>query len=216
MRNAILKKCPLFADIDEKDLECAFSFFEITEATYEKGEYLNKIGDKLNKFGLVLEGNIQVFADDYYGNQMIMQTVTPGHTFGESLCFLGLEADIYIVATKKTRVLWLKTDRVKTATTEKERFFANRFTTMLARRALSKNNRVQILSKITLRSKLITFFSQYAKRYGNEFTVPFDRNELAVYLGTNRSALSRELSKMKAEGIIDFEKNKFILKQEIH
>ena len=216
MRNTALSKCPLFADLSDSDLEFALSFFGAYEAEYEKGDYLNKIGSKVTRFGLVLDGFVQVYADDYYGNQMIMQSVTVGHTFGESLCFLDMEADIYIIAMKKTKVLWLKTDKVKTASTEKERFFANRFITMIARRTLSKNNRVQILSKITLRSKLITLFSQYANRYGNEFTVPFDRNALAVYLGTNRSALSRELSNMQAESIIEYNKNRFKLIKEIY
>ena len=75
------------------------------------------------------------------------------------------------------------------------------------------NDRIQILSKLSIRDKLITFFSQYSNRYGSqEFEIPFDRNDMATYLGVNRSALSRELAHMREEGIIDFHKNQFQIK----
>jgi CRP-like cAMP-binding protein len=87
---------------------------------------------------------------------------------------------------------------------------AGRFTAMLAARTLTMNDRIQILSNITIRGKLVTLFSQLAARAGaQEFAVPFDRGDMAAYLGVNRSALSRELSKMRDEGIIDFHKNEF-------
>ena len=81
---------------------------------------------------------------------------------------------------------------------------------MLAGRTLDMNNRIQILSNLTLREKLITFFSQAVSSGGStQFDLPFDRESMAVYLGTNRSALSRELSKMRDEGIISFQRNHF-------
>ena len=71
------------------------------------------------------------------------------------------------------------------------------------------NQRVQILSRNTLRMKLITFLSQYAAEKGDRFTIPFDRASMAAYLGADRSALSRELSRMQAEGILAFHRNHF-------
>jgi CRP-like cAMP-binding protein len=79
------------------------------------------------------------------------------------------------------------------------------------------NDRIQILSKHTLREKLVAFFKLQADRdinNGSEsktktLNLPLDRNGMAVYLGVDRSSLSRELSKMKSEGLIDFNKNKF-------
>jgi len=81
---------------------------------------------------------------------------------------------------------------------------------MLAERTLRMNDRVQILSRPLLRDKLTTFFAQCEHRYGSKtFRVPFDRAGMALYLGVNRSALSRELSDMQAEGLIDFYRNSF-------
>ena len=74
------------------------------------------------------------------------------------------------------------------------------------------NDRIQVLSKQLLRDKLTTYFSQCAVRArSRSFSIPFDRESLAAYLGVNRSALSRELSRMQREGLIRYEKNRFTL-----
>ena len=86
-----------------------------------------------------------------------------------------------------------------------------RFIRMLAAKTLSMNDRIQVLSKPTLREKLMTMLTQFSTREGRNFNLPFDRNAMAVYLGVNRSALSRELGKMKQEGRIDFYKNSFTI-----
>ena len=91
---------------------------------------------------------------------------------------------------------------------------SNRFISALATRTLHMNQRIQILSRNTLRMKLTTFLSQYAAAQGDSFTVPFDRASMANFLGADRSALSRELSNMRREGIIDYHHNWFrILKK---
>ena len=91
----------------------------------------------------------------------------------------------------------------------RDQALANRFVSALASRTLSLNQRIQILSRNTLRMKLITFLSQYAAAQGDVFTVPFDRASMANFLGADRSALSRELSRMRKEGILDYHRNQF-------
>ena len=211
MEARAMKECLLFRGLSAAQLERALAFFSGTRKAYEKGDFLNRIGVPLESFGLVLSGSVHVYMDDIDGHHMIMANVTAGETFGESLCFLGLDASVYICAVADTEVLWLHPERLKSAGALDafERGLFDRFTTMLAQRTLAMNDRIQILSKTSIRAKLITFFSQYVQRFGNPFTIPFDRSSMAVYLGTDRSALSRELSKLKQEGVIDFKKNRF-------
>ena len=217
MHEDLIRACPLFAGLDEKNLAYALDFFSASERDYKKGDFLNRIGFPLPAFGLVLSGGIQVYMDDIDGHEMIMANVEPGGTFGESLCYLSLEAPIYIRAISDCTILWLSTDRVCRVeeTDARALTLSARFTAMLARRALSMNDRIQILSKPTLRRKLIAFFTQYAHaQHGYTFEIPFSRADMAVYLGTDRTALSRELARMKREGLIDFHKNSFrILKE---
>ncbi len=207
----VLRQNTLFKGFDDEKLLSALKFFDAVRAEYKKGEYLHNAGHPLPRFGFVLQGLVQACSDDINGNRMIMANVTPGGTFGEALCFLHIpEAPVHIYAPENTVMLWLSPARVAAATDLPfELELKNRFTAMLAERTLAMNSRIQILSKLTLREKLIALFSEFSHKAGSNFTVPFDRNDMAVYLGTNRSALSRELSRMKKEGIIDYYKNSF-------
>ena len=81
---------------------------------------------------------------------------------------------------------------------------------MLAERTLSMNNRIQVLSKKSLREKLMTFFTQRVQESGSfAFEISMDRSAMADYLGVDRSALSRELSRLRDEGALKFRKNHF-------
>ncbi len=205
----VLDRCGLFTGLSAARRTEALQFFGARRAHYGKGAFLNRMGDPLPHFGLVLSGTVQVCADDMDGNRTIMASVGSGGTFGESLCYLQEEAFVYICAVTDVEVLWLSTDRLRAGATDAAgREFSHRFTAMLARRTLDMNERIQILSKRTLREKLITFFSAYGK---GEVTIPFDRAAMAAYIGTDRAALSRELSRMRAEGLLTFRKNQFTI-----
>lgn len=206
----------LFSGLSSEDVKYALSFFSAREASFEKGEMLSRPGEPLYRFGLVLDGTLQVCMDDFDGNSIIMAIVTPSHTFGESLCFLGTPAPVHIYALSETKILWLSTDNVRAHKNDpRDNLLSNRFISMLAEKTLEMNDRIQILSKIKLRDRLITYFSQCVARYGNTFELPLSRESMAVYLGTNRSALSRELGKMRDEGIIEFTRSNFTVKHRI-
>lgn len=212
-RYPLLRRSPLFADLPDAALARALSLLSADARTYARGEYLCRSGEPLARFGLVLAGTVQVYTDDLEGNQVMMANVTPGETFGESLCFLQRVAShIYILTAAGAEVLWLDISLFQGAD-RAEPFVYNlftRFTAMLATRALEMNERIQILSKLTLRDKLLTFFAGWERRSGKKtFQIPFDRTALAVYLGVNRTALSRELSAMQKEGLIEFYRSSF-------
>jgi len=210
--DTLIRSHKLFSDLSEENYREALVYFHAHSSFYKRGETINRLGEPLPAFGLVLEGTVQVFMHDYDGQPIIMAHVHAGDTFGESLSYLELETSVMIYAETDSRILWLHTQRMKTAPrNELEHTLTTRFIAMLAQRALNMNDRIQVLSKITLRAKLITFLSQYAQRNGSDFDLPFNRETLAIYLGTDRSALSRELSRMQKEGLISYHKNHFSL-----
>lgn len=210
--NSVISACPLFRGLDEEALARALTLFEAYEKTYPRDALLKKPGDGLASFGLVLAGTVQVYEYDIEGAPMMMANVTAGRSFGESLSYLKQSSPISIVAATDCRVLWLNPAVLLRDTADAfTLMLGRRFTSMLAARTLEMNRRIQILSKLTLREKLIAFFSVYAPADRTVFTVPFRRHEMAVYLGTNRSALSRELSRMKSEGLLDYDGSSFKL-----
>lgn len=213
----VLKNCILFDHFQEKELEELFQFLQVREARYAKGAVLFRIGDQIPSLGLLISGRIQVATDDIHGNKMIMANVSPGETFAESLALTGTDqSPVYAVAALESLVFWIEIEAIRNAYNAQSHPLIKRlgenFTRSLAIRALHMNNRIQILSKKTIREKVIVFLTVYAGTDRSKaFSVPFSRTDMADYLGVERSALSRELSKMASENIIRFNKNQFYI-----
>ena len=208
-RLALLRKNTLFAPMTDAEITAALSLFAARPAAYARGELLHRMGEPLLAFGIVLSGSVQVYTDDLDGNRMMMASVEPGGTFGESLAYLATPAPVYIQSAAGAEVLWLDPACLRAPRADTHALHA-RFTATLAARALEMNDRIQILSKPTLREKILCFLSQAERRNGaRTFTIPLDREGLATYLGANRAALSRELSSLKRAGVIDYYKNSF-------
>ena len=209
-----IKKNTLFEGLDDAELSRALEMFSGVRTAYPKGEYLLRASEPFLRFGLVLSGAVSVYMDDIDGERMIMASVSAGDTFGESHSYLGtMESPVYILAAEETEILWLSPASLYRQSGDALALcLRERFTALLAARALYQNARIQILSKPTIRARIVAFLTQYeAREKSKTFSVPFDRSTLSVYLGVNRSALSRELSAMKKEGLIDFYKNTFKL-----
>lgn len=208
-----LNLCPLFSDLSASELEEAFIFFSAEEKNYPRGEILKDALSPLSAFGLVLDGTVAVTMTDIDGKEMLLAFVTAGQTFGESLCMLRENSPILISARSNTSILWLHCDNLhKPAASPLEHDLHLRFSGMLARRTLRMNDRIQILSRSSIEEKLKAFFTECTRDASSaSFTVPFDRAGMAAYLGVDRSALSRELSRLQRSGQITFRKNQFTL-----
>ena len=215
MNKKIIRRCRMFADMDDAALIRALELLEAREQRYEKGDFIHSVAAIMPAFGLVLEGHVQVLRDDRHGHHMIMANVSAGDSFGESLAYLGRPSPVYSVAVTDCRIMWLYPARISSPSALANPDTAElscRFTKMLAARALAMNDRIQILSQLTIRAKINALLSQHAAAAGaDSFILPFDREDMAFYLGTDRSALSRELGKMRREGLIDFHGNAFKL-----
>lgn len=211
---AVLNECPLFKNMDEETVNKTVSIMSGKIKSYEKGEFLHNDYETLTSFGLVLSGTVAACVDDIDGNRMIMTNVEKGQTFGESLAFLKIKnSPVYVYATSNSSVLWLNPDNLYKNRAEGFNLeLLKRFTEIIAIRPLQMNERIQVLSKIKLRDRIITYLSGLANEKGKKvITVPLNREDMANYIGANRTALSRELSSMKKDGIIDFRKNTFYI-----
>ncbi len=197
--------------MNQEEIEASLKILCATANSYEKNTIIAS-SCQLKRFGLVLTGMVQVSFTDIDGNAVLMASVEEGDTFGESMCWLQMEEiPVTITAFEDTSLLWLSPDSLRNNDSSPFiRDLRNRFISMLASKTLAMNNRIQVLSKPTIRQRIITYLSQCKNLYGsNVFAIPLDRETLAMYLGVNRSALSRELSAMQSEGIIEFYKNSF-------
>ena len=207
---AVLRSNPLFRGLEPERFERQLKVMKAVKAHSKRGEMLQTSGEPIVRFGIVLSGAVRVCVDDIEGNRMIMAEVAPGNSFAESLCFLRTkESPVYIFASEDSALLWLCVDALfsdpgDAFLTELQ----HRFTAVLAAKNLTMNNRIQVLSKLSMRGKLTAYFTQLAAAQGSDLIrLPMNREDTAAYIGANRSALSRELAKMKEEGLIDYRKN---------
>ena len=210
---AVLRTNPLFKGLEQDRFDRQLQVMKAEKARGEKGEMLQAIGEPIRRFGIVLSGAVQVCVDDIEGNRMIMAEVAPGNSFGESLCFLRTkESPVYIFASEDSDLLWLSTEDLFAGSDAFYREIQHRFTATLAGKALTMNNRIQVLSRLSLRGKLTAYFTELAAAQGSDvIRLPMNREDTAAYIGANRSALSRELARMKDEGLIDYRKNEITI-----
>lgn len=216
MNYIFLTKTNLFRGTTEQEAEAMMNCLSASSKTYDKGETIFRVGDIIDRLGLVLEGSVNIESDDIWGNRSILDHVEPGLIFGETYaCTLGEPLMVSAVAAERSTILFLNVGKLL-STCPNSCTFHNRIIQNLLQISAQKNlhlsRRIMHTTSKSIRGRLLSYFSEQAQKNGNfRFTIPFNRQQLADYLNVDRSAMSNELSKMKADCILDFEKNSFQL-----
>ncbi|MBQ9980245.1 MAG: Crp/Fnr family transcriptional regulator [Oscillospiraceae bacterium] len=212
----ILINCPLFACISESELPGMLGCLGARITPVVRGESIFTEGEPAQYVGLVLEGGVQVVREDFYGNRSVMTHIGPGGLFGEVFACAGMKTlPVSVVAESRGQVMLLNCSRIlKTCSSACDfhtKLVANLLQVM-AEKNQFLNQKIEFLSKRTTRQKLLAFLMAQAKRCGSDtFVIPYDRQALADFLGVDRSAMSAEISRMKAEGLIDTHRSRFKL-----
>ena len=212
----VLKRTKLFAGVAEEEIGAMLSCLDARLHEYKKGEYVLRQGEHMNFITVLVDGELHIQRDDYWGNRAIINPIAVGEMFGEA--YIAPESGALlndVVAIEKSTVIFFDVKRILTTCPSACRFHNIVVQNMFF--AISEKNRKLVqklghMSGRTTRAKLISYLSEEAKRQGSSaFTVPFNRQQLADYLCVDRSAMSNELCKMRDEGIIRFEKSRFEL-----
>ena len=187
----------LFNNIDEKEKEKILKTLEIKPIKYSKNEIIITDGDYT--IGVLLKGEAYVEKYDYDGNRSILEQLFENSLFSKQFYQLG--KDISIVSTTECEVLLLDYDSIMNKV--KNKVFINNFLSLYSQKIIDKNIRLEILSKRTIRDKLLSYFLLLAKDSPKQIiNLPFTYTDLADYLFVDRSAMMREIKKMKDSGII--------------
>lgn len=210
----LIAHSPLFDNIDAADITPMLHCLGAQERTYPKGAYVFRVGDRTASMGMVLEGSVRLEKEDYWGNRSILASFGPGQSFAEVYaCEPDLAFDINVVAAEDATVLLLDVGRITGMCSSSCAFHARLIRNLLgivAKRTHALTRKIEHTAKRTTRAKLLSYLSDQAERAGSSrFSIPFDRQELADYLSVDRSAMCAELSRMKKDGIIDYNKRQF-------
>lgn len=215
----VLEQCPLFAGIGAQDMEAMLGCLEAQVKTFAKNEYIFREGEAAGRIGVLLEGSARVEQTDYFGNRRIMAGLETGELFGESFACAGVQQlPVDVVAGEPAAVLFIDSGRITQTCCNACAFHQKMIYNLmqvLAVKNLMFHQRITVTAGRTTRDKLMAYLLLQAKRAGSpRFEIPFDRQGLADYLGVDRSGLSAEISKLRKEGRLTSEKNKFVLREE--
>lgn len=212
----VLKNCPLFLGIEEESLLRMLSCLGAKVDKFDKRYTIFKEGSQAKFIGIVLSGSVQIEQNDYYGNRSILGNAGKGELFAEAFACASVDAlPISVIANEPSEIMFIDCCHIL-QTCKNGCGFHHQLVFNLMRELATKNisfhQRIEVTSKRTTREKLMTYLMFLAKREGkNEINVPFDRQGLADYLEVDRSGLSAEISKLRAEGVLESRKNYFRL-----
>ena len=202
-----LTQTSLFSGISQADLSNLLSCLAAVERRYSKGAVILAEGEPTQWMGLVLEGRAIISCADVWGKSSILGFAEPGAVFGEAYaCVPGEALLISVCAAEETRVLFLNVGKLLTVCGNACPFHARLIRNLLsisAGKNLQLSRRIFHTTPKSIRGRLLSYFSECAKKSGSlTFKLPFNRQQLADYLGVDRSAMSSELSKMQRDGLI--------------
>lgn len=206
----------LFEGIDEKEKKAMLSCLEARKKSYLSGNIVFRRGGHTSYMGLVLSGAVHMVKDDFWGNRSILGEASAGSMFGEVYaCLADRKLEVDVVAVEDTEVLFLDVKKILTVCSSACVFHTRlirNLLTIMAEKNLMLTHKMEHMAQKNTRDKLLSYLSMESMKSGSaEFTIPFNRQQLADYLSVDRSAMSRELSHMKEEGILEYQRNRFRL-----
>lgn len=215
-----VEKNALFTGISPQEIQKMLGCLSAREKRFWDQQQVWPAGEPMDQIGLVLEGRVLLENDDFWGNRFIASEVPAGSTVGEAYALTAEPLPFNAVSKGDSRVLFLDVRRMMRMCDNAcscHRAMNERLLKIIADQAKDADRKIKHLSGRTTRDKLLSYLSEEARRQQTAYIdLPFNRQELADYLSVERSAMSRELSKMKAEGLIDYSRNVFALKNPHH
>ena len=206
----------LFDGVEEKELGGMLVCLSATIKHYGKNDIILMAGSKATSIGILVEGTAQITREDAEGNRAILSELVKTDIFAEAyVAAVRDEIPITVTATADCSVVWIPFSKVVVQCTfscDFHRQLIQNMMRIIAEKNINMNEKMRLLSCKTTKEKLLTYLQDYSDKVGKDkFKIPFSRNELADFLSVDRSAMSRELSKLRDEGLIRYQKNEFEL-----
>ena len=213
----VLKTCGIFNSMPDEDILNLLPCFGAFNQTYNKGDVIGQTGDIQTSIGVVLEGEVLIQKEDYAGNRLIIGALGPGEVFGEVAAFAGVGVwPNMVLASSRCQILFIPVDKVTQPCCNicnAHQVLTRNMLNIVARKAMTMNNRINYLKIKSMREKLAAYLYEQYQHTGNRtFMLTLNREQLADFLNVSRPSMSRELGRIRDEGIIDFYRSSFTIK----
>lgn len=204
-----LKTCVLFKNVEDKDIIDLLEDITYIVKKYEQGNVIALEGDPCNSISVILEGNIEIHKPFPSGKVVTINHFEAGDIFAESLVFSKKRSyPANVISTTNSTILFIQRDQLVNLMSKNLNVMEN-FAGVLSSRIHMLNDRITSLSLETTRKKIVNIILlEYGRQKSHYITLPYSRKKMAELLNIPRPSLSRELIKMKDDGLIDFYKNR--------
>ena len=207
---------PLFHGIKPEEMKPMLSCIGYHIGTFQKGDIVAFEEENIRHIGIIMSGSVDMVKEDLWGNKTMLIRIRKDELFGETfVCGTDNQSVVTFLVSEDSEILFVPFDRVMHNCTMACSFHHRLIENMV--KIIADKNRdlmrkVEVVSKRTIREKILAYLSIQAQVQNSRyFEIPLGRMELAEYLCVDRSALTRELAKMKTDGLIDYDKNSFRL-----
>jgi len=219
MNAGLFQNNTLFTGMSADEIGQACDALEARVKKYRKGETVLFAGEPTEMMGLVLSGSVTIENNDIWGNRTILSIVKANGFFAETYAFLGNEpVSVDVTANEPSEIAFFRVHKLM-----EDHPFPHTWETKMIRSILKISMQKNLvlarrsfhISPKSVRGRIMSYLGTVSlQKHSKEFDIPFDRQQLADYLNVDRTALSKELGRMRAEGILEFRKNHFILKED--
>ena len=197
--------CELFKDISDVEFQKIGKCFNVKNISYKKEQTVLSNTKNAGTVGIVVSGEVQLVHYDYHGNRTILAEYTEGDVFGDIFSNIG-NGEISVQAKVDSEIMFLDSDHIINRCKKNcpyHNTIIQNMIQILSKRIYDQNERIEILTKRTIRDKLLKYFNSKTKRTSSRVIyLPFTYTDLADYLGIDRAAMMRELKNLKNEGFI--------------
>ena len=208
----------LFNGVDDYDCHRMFKCFNMEVKKFRTGSCISDYSKQGDKIGIILKGCADVVRYDVNGVRTIIETLGEQGIFGEYFTYpSSTRSYVEVVAGRDCEILYVRRSellkRCENACGCHSRVVENMLE-LMTEKAVSLSERVEVLSQRTIENKLISFLqiTEDKTAEGKTPQIPFSTTMLSDYLCVNRSALQREIAKLKKSGVLTISKRKFKLK----
>lgn len=215
MNDDLLKESILFKGMtDTERTECLLALIAHRKS-YKKEDAILHAGDLTDKMGLVLSGSVTIESNDMWGNRTILSHVGAGQFFAETYALLIEEVMLVdVIANENCQILFIHIGKLISNMQNaawSQKLYRN-LLLISSHKTLTLSGRSFHTAPKSARGRILAYLNaESLRKHSTEFDIPFDRQQLADYLNLERTNMSKELTRMRREGIIECRKNHFKL-----
>lgn len=204
----------LFYNITDREKDRLLKLIEANTFTFKKDKIILSTISQENIIGIVISGIIQIVRNEYNGDRIIIEELGENSIFGSKISSIN-NSEYDIITKEDTKIIIMEYNRILSFNEFNYKFynqFIKNLLLIISNKIEIKNERIEILTKRSIRNKLLEYFKITSKKNGSKIIyLPFNFTELADYLAVDRSAMSRELKNLKDEGFIKIDGRKITL-----